>query len=286
MIDQPYIKTVFNSLPIELWIEILGLLDIQDALSISTADPRTFGAFIEVKQAIRFKNAFNTTPSFLFNRVINGSVVGYSSFFAFLQRHLLETCIVPPSKHFCDISQIIALKDRGFAATSSILSEWDVSLKGADESMCSVRWKLMYRGSLFGFGAREFHQACDGMGKYVVVVRAENGGIAAAYNEDGFSSINGFAPNRHGFIVSIEADGKCGARFDQVENSGGIYNHVEYGPMFGYYLCISSDCNTNKISGSKVGGSYGEWTGANDTSLFGQEYFRVSDYEVFKIVIE
>jgi hypothetical protein len=61
-----------------------------------------------------------------------------------------------------------------------------VSLKARDESVCSVSWSLLYRASLFGFGAREFHQACDGVGKFVVVVRAGNGRIAVAYNEDGF----------------------------------------------------------------------------------------------------
>jgi hypothetical protein len=229
MSNPSYIKTVFESLPLDLWYEILGMLNIQDALSISIADPRTFGAFIEDKQGIRSNNAFNTTPSSLFHRVLNASAVGYSSFLFFLQQRLLKTCIVPPGKLFRDMSQIIVLKDSGFAATSSILSEWDVSLKGADEIICSVGWKLIYRGSLIGFGADKFHQACDGEGKCVVVVRAENGRIAAAYNEDGFSSANGDngdTPNRNGFIVSIEADGNCGARFDRKGGSGGIWNYA------------------------------------------------------------
>jgi hypothetical protein len=286
MMNQSYIKSVFESLPLDLWYEILSLLDIQDAFSISIADPRTFGAFIEDKQEIRNNNVFNTTPSSLFNRVLKGELTGYSSFLSFLQRRLYKSCIVPPSKLFCDMSQIIALKDSGFVALSSILSDWDVSLKREDTSVCSVRWKLLFRGSMFGFGAREFHQACDGDGKCVVVVRAENGRIAAAYNEDGFSSDDSRTPNRNGFMLSMEADGSCGARFDRNGRVNGILNHHLFGPFFGNDLIISSNCNENKGSFSLLGGVYGERPEANDTSLFGQRYLKVSDYEVFKIEIE
>jgi hypothetical protein len=286
MIDSSYIKSVFESLPLDLWYEILSLLDIPDAIAISKADPRTFGAFIEDKQDIRNKNAFNTAPSILFHRVLNGSAVGYSSFLSFLQRRLLKSCIVPPSKLFCDISSIIASKEIGFVSTSSSLSDWDVSLKGAGESVCSVRWKLLYKGSMFGFVAREFHQACDGEGKCVVVVRAENGRIAASFNENGFSLNRDISYNINGFISSIKEDGSCGATFHRNGRGDGIWNHTKRGPVFAWDLVISSNCNENEKSYSEMGLSYGEGPEANETTLFGQRYFKVSDYEVFKIVIE
>jgi hypothetical protein len=180
------------------------------------------------------------------------------------------------------------LKDSGFVATSSILSGWNVSLKGEDESNSSVRWKLMYRGSLFWFGARDFHQACDGVGKFLVVVRAENGRIAAAYNEDEFSSEGGLSDNQNGFIVSIKDDGSCGERFDRNTRGDRILNLASHGPLFGDCedLFISSNCDENDKSVSDLGRSYGAGPEGNETTLFGQEYFRVSDYEVFKIVIE
>jgi hypothetical protein len=94
----------------------------------------------------------------------------------------------------------------------------DVTLTSSNGSSLSVTWELVYRASLFGFGAREFHQACDGQGKNVVteVVRAENGRIAVAYNEDGFQGYYIDSPNRNGFIVSINEDGTCGARFESL----------------------------------------------------------------------
>jgi hypothetical protein len=73
-----------------------------------------------------------------------------------------------------------------------------------------MREFVLYHGS-----ADAFHQACDGTGKFVVFVKAENGRIAAAYNEDGFSSVFRRSRNRSGFIVSINVDRSCGARFDR-----------------------------------------------------------------------
>jgi hypothetical protein len=286
MINQSYTKTVFESLPLDIWFDILGTLNIQDAISLSKADPRTFGAFIEDKQVIRFNNAFNTAPSPLFHLVLNESAVGYTLFSSWLDQRLLKSCIISPNKLFRDISKIIALKDRGFVATTTSLSDWVLSLMSRIGSVCVVSWKLLFKGSLFGFDADDFHQACDGMGNCVVVVRAENGRIAAAYNGDGFSSFIGGSSNLNGFIVSIENDGSIGAQFDRNNRGLGIYNFPDSGPVFGNDLFISSNCHQNEDSCSMLGSLYGERPDANETTLFKQEYFRMSDYEVFKIVIE
>jgi hypothetical protein len=61
------------------------------------------------------------------------------------------------------------------------------------------------------------------------------------------------------------------------------------GPVFGEYPCdlfISTNCDIGGVSRSSLGGSYGRGSGVNQYALFGQEEFRVIDYEVFKIVIE
>jgi hypothetical protein len=151
-----------------------------------------------------------------------------------------------------------------------------------------LTWTLVYRGSLFGFDASSFHRACEGDGKFVVVVQAENGRIATAYTEDGFSSpIIGYTLNRNGFIVSIEDDGSCGVRFDRRNENeiSGVFNFPEEGPVFNDDLWIKSDCNVNGKSFSRMGYSYGDGDEAKQFSLFGQEFFRVRDYEVYKVVI-
>jgi hypothetical protein len=66
----------------------------------------------------------------------------------------------------------------------------------------------------------------------------------------------------------------------------GVRNYPSIGPWFGDYpsdLRILNNCHQNLLSRSELGGSYGRGPGVNP---YGQERFRVVDYEVFKIVIE
>jgi hypothetical protein len=56
--------------------------------------------------------------------------------------------------------------------------------------------------------------------------------------------------------------------------------------VFGHFdLGIILECHENRYSYSELGLAYGEGPEANTTTLFGQMRFRVSDNEVFKIVV-
>jgi hypothetical protein len=179
-------------------------------------------------------------------------------------------------------------KDRGFVSVSSSVTDWTFELKAKDGSVSSVSWILLYRASLSGYRAADFHQACDGMGKCVVVVKAENGMIATAYNEDGFPSVSRSTPNLNGFIATVTENGGCGDIFHRNDRGSGIWNNPAYGPVYGGRcdLCISNNCHQSESSWSRLGVSYGSGAGFNQNALFGQEDFRVVDYEVFKIVTE
>jgi hypothetical protein len=294
MINPSTPREAFELIPLDLCYEICGSLTIDEAFKFSKAFPRTFGAVIESTQTIRFRNAINSAPLPLFFRVLAETEVKYSSFRSWLKPRLLKSCIVPPRKLIPQLSSIIAFKDRGFSSVSSTLNDWDVSLKAKDEGVCSISWRLLYRASLFGFDAREFHQACGGVGKFVVVVQAENGRVAVGYNEYGFNSDNSVSQNLNGFIVSIEEDGSCGARFDRTTGGIGIINPRFYGilndpgqgPSFNRDLVVSNNCHENKRSFSILGDSYGSGDEVSESALFGEKFFRVCDYEVFKIVIE
>jgi hypothetical protein len=119
--------------------------------------------------------------------------------------------------------------------------------------------------------------------------------IAAAYNEDSFTSVAySRSPNLNGFIVSVSDDGGCGEIFHRSDIWNlGVVNHPTFGTCFEsggsvYYsdLYISDNCHHDDFSYSRLGRSYGSGSGLNQYALFGQENFRVVDYEVFKIVIE
>jgi hypothetical protein len=290
---------LFSLLPTDIQHDIF--LDIDEAIAISKANPRLFGAFIESKQGIRFRNAINSykrsnavdlpvghLSSFICS-VSRNSSLEFPSLFSWLARRfhpVLSSSIVVNIQLFKDLSSIIALKDRGFVSVSSNVNDWTVEIKDEDWSESSVSWILLYRATLSDYQAADFHQACDGMGKCVVFIMAENGRIAAVYNEDGFTSINGSSLNRNGFIVSVDDDGGCGEVFHRSDQVVGVVNHPKVGPWFRSGLRISNNCHQGERSYSSVGGSYGIGPGLNRHALFGQEFFRVVDYEVFKIVIE
>jgi hypothetical protein len=296
---------LISSLPLDLWYEVFGLLNIDDAIAVSKASPRLFGAFIESKQGIRFRNAKNSyrrsnavdlpvgpLSSFVCS-VLRNSSLEFSSLLSWLAirfHPVLSSSIVVNMKLFKDLSSTIALKDSGFVSVSSSVTDWNVEMKAEDGSESSVSWILLYHASLSGYRAADFHQACEGMGKCVVVVKAENERIAAFFNDDGFTSdVNTRSPNLKGFIVPIDGNGGCGAIFHRNDNETGVWNHPSIGPVFGAGfgdLYISNNCHQNEYSCSRLGGSYGRGTGVNQYALFGQEDFQVVDYEVFKIVIE
>jgi hypothetical protein len=161
-------------LPLDLWYEILLLLDIDDAIAFSLADPRFLGAFIEDKQGIRFRNAVNSymrsnavdspvgpLSSFVCS-VLRNSSLDFSSLVSWLARRfrpVLSSSIVVNSQLFKDISSTISLKDRGFASVSSSVRDWTVEMKDNYGSVSSVSWILLYRASISGYRAADFHQA-------------------------------------------------------------------------------------------------------------------------------
>jgi hypothetical protein len=126
---------------------------------------------------------------------------------------------------FKDLSSTIALKDRDFVSVSSSVRNCTVEMNADDGSVSYVSWILLYRASLSGYyRAADFHQACNGMGNCVVVVKAENGKIAAAYNEDGFTSAHTRSLNHSGFIVSVADDGIRGEIFNRNDQAVEISN--------------------------------------------------------------
>jgi hypothetical protein len=69
-----------------------------------------------------------------------------------------------------------------------------------------VKMTLLFRASERGFLATEFHRVCDGKGPTITLVRADNGMMAAAYNDVDWGRPWGRASNPQGFLASIVND--------------------------------------------------------------------------------
>jgi hypothetical protein len=159
-----------SSLPMDLWYEVFGFVDIDEAIAIYKADPRLFGAFIELEQGIRFRNAINSymrsnalelpvgpLSSFVCS-VLRNSFLEFSSLISWLARRfrpILSSSIVVNTQLFKDLSSTIALKDSGFASVSSNVSEWTAEMKAEDGNALFVSWILLYRASISGYRAAD-----------------------------------------------------------------------------------------------------------------------------------
>jgi hypothetical protein len=152
-----------------------------------------------------------------------------------------------------------------------------------------VKLTLLYRTSERGFLAIEFRRHCHGKGSTITLVRAENGRMAAAYNGGSWGVSR--SRNPRGFLASIVEDpGAIGGYFlDKyaANDHASVHPFGIGGPWFGHGLCISNKCNENEISYSYLGPRYGYGEeGVDPTILFGEENFRVLEYEVFQVEIQ
>jgi hypothetical protein len=113
------------------------------------------GPRLQSRKLLRFDFKMLGIPHlqmYLHNRVINGADLGYNAFRLWLKQKILQTPIVPLQTLFADISSRIAMKD-GFVTETSSRTGWDVYLTERNGSTLFFTWKLVYRASLFGFGA-------------------------------------------------------------------------------------------------------------------------------------
>jgi hypothetical protein len=96
-----------TSLSFDLWYEVFGLLDIDEAIAVSKASPRYFGRFIESKQGIRFRNAVN---SYIRSNAVDLPVGPLSSFICSVSRD--------PSLEFSSLVFWLAIRFRPVLSSS------------------------------------------------------------------------------------------------------------------------------------------------------------------------
>ena len=150
--------------------------------------------------------------------------------------------------------------------------------------------KLLYRASRDGYKAKKFHEFCDKKGPTLTIVRV----ISKKTDDHYFGGFNSsswdqgeleFKDAPGSFLFSLNYKTKHEIIKDKVEiiclddNSGPIFGN-------GYDLYISSNCNQNYYSYSRIGNTYSFYQVVSCMYLSGHPYFKVDDYEVFSISFE
>lgn len=204
-----------------------------------------------------------------------------------------------------DFYMLDELKDLMFPFHSSSILNFDqrkklLKLTGFD---MYKKWELLYRGSLHGFRAKDFHEKCDGVAKTLTLVKSNNSNIFGGYTEAQWDSSGVTKSDPKAFLFSLENKEKQPIKIN-IKNGVAIFCNSILGPTFGYEhkyrsyhdrygnyrqgnsiiydLSISDQSNLNHDSFSSLESSYPY--DLNKYVLANSEYFLVEDIEVYKSV--
>ena len=155
------------------------------------------------------------------------------------------------------------------------------------------RWQQIYKASIDGFKATDFHDNCDGIANTVTVIKSENGNIFGGYTEKEWHSRGGYLTDPSAFIFSLT--NKDDNSFKVVCSNDGQYAincSADHGPVFGgdgkhlKDIVIRSDSNTLQKSYSNFGYSYQHLEFPRETNnaksvLAGSHTFHIEEIEIY-----
>jgi hypothetical protein len=152
-----------------------------------------------------------------------------------------------------------------------------------------MRWQLLYRGSIDGFRASNFHGKCDGKSNTVTLIMTTTGCIFGGFSPIAWDSNSGHKADwqRQSFLFRIKDSRDSPPSIFPISNpSYGIFCDQSFGPVFGNggEIEVRDNCSQNANSHTNLGGnrSYTNDTGLSGDQVFTGEYnFTVNDIEVF-----
>ena len=147
----------------------------------------------------------------------------------------------------------------------------------------NVKLNLLYRGSVDGFAASDFHRQCDNKGSTLTVIESTNNKRFGGYTPlDWKSGVNNYVNTSQSWLFSLDHKEKL----PQIKSPEyGMYCNDGYGPTFGgnFDLYIAANANANNTSYSTLGYVYKTLTSGNSTYLAETYNFTVKEIEVFSV---
>ena len=152
------------------------------------------------------------------------------------------------------------------------------------------KFHLVYRGSLHGFGAHEFHSKCDGVRNTLTLIKTTQSFIFGGYTARSWESNGHSKLDENAFIFSLvnKDNQPIKMKFDPESGSYSIQCFSTFGPTFGagYDVHIADDSNKNMTSFSSLGNSYKHplyESNSNEAKSFlaGSHNFQVIEIEIY-----
>ena len=120
---------------------------------------------------------------------------------------------------------------------------------------------LLYRASRAGWQGTNFHSRCDDRGPTLTVVQDIGGHVFGGFSSASWSSAPGhpeggsFCRSPRSFIFVLRThsgDGPLRMPLKPGCEGQAVCHHSEWGPCFGYDLCVLGDANSNTDSSTFV----------------------------------
>ena len=160
-----------------------------------------------------------------------------------------------------------------------MVNKWILNTMKSEQGK-NVQMTLLYKMSVHGNSASNFHSYCNGSSPTLSLIRTTKGYRFGGFTTVSWSSRGSYANDPNAFIFSLEFKEKY------LSNDGeyAIYDDSSYGPSFGgnnYDFRIANQCNNNYNSICNYPYNY---YGTRARGLTGGVYkFKVSEIEVYKI---
>ena len=148
----------------------------------------------------------------------------------------------------------------------------------------NIKFELIYKASVDGDSAENFHKKCDNIGKPTLVVIQSNNGYRFGGYTTGNWGIYNDQEDANAFVFSLTNKVKVKVQSPNEPCAISPYNSL--GPRFGCAtIWISSNCLSNKESQLYYNSRYkinvNQFIGIDSKDTV---YFRVNDYEVYKVI--
>jgi hypothetical protein len=166
-----------------------------------------------------------------------------------------------------------------------------IKLCGFNES--DIKFELIYRASVDGFGAEDFHRQCDGISKTLTIIKVKgSSNIFGGYTDVAWDSSNNFKEDHNAFIFSLVNKENKPVKIPINKNdfADAIYCSSCCGPAFGFRdIQIASDSNKNTNSYSHLGYNFTHPEFACNSKksrcfLAKTLYFTTEEIEVFRML--
>jgi hypothetical protein len=179
---------------------------------------------------------------------------------------------------------------------STILSQFqaDSLIKLCDFGETEIKFELIYRASVDGFGANDFHRQCDGISKTLTIIKVKgNSNVFGGYTDVAWDSSNNFKEDHNAFIFSLVNKENKPVKIPIKKNdfADAIYCSSCCGPAFGFRdIQIACDSNRNNNSYSHLGYNFTHPEFASHSKksrsfLARTLYFTTQEIEVYRMVI-